>query len=418
MKNSGHGSFLAGMLDQALQSGANFCLTLVMARLLDTHAFGLLAMGQALALYAGTLHTSLIAEPFSVNAAQYQGPELTEYLLWNNRLHLFLCIATFGILAIAAGLSHLAGRETGGGAFWCAALSVPGYLNLWYTRRVCYALNRQRQALAGTFAYLAALTSGLLLASRLYRLDPFSVSAVFTLSACLPLIPVLSLPPGIAGNRNPLPSSRWRILHWNYARWHLGGNIISGLGQFIAYPILAWSGGMGSSGALRIVEMIFTPINQGMTSLALVITPTLAKLRHADGIAAMQAYLARWRRILALGLCLALGIMLVLGDRLTIFLFGKARGTGLGLVAVFFGLTLLLRILVDFGPAMILRLTQNTRAFFVNGWISGLAGTLLSGAGGALGGLPGIVGARVLTSALSGVVFARHASHHTRGNPL
>lgn len=406
---SGFTTYGVGVVDQLLLSGANFVVTLVLARLLSVDEFGVFTMGQVLALYTGVLHVSLIGEPFSVNFSKYTGPDLDDYVRWNNVFHISLSAAVmvvlFGLAVVSGFLTPMVVPHV----LICGGLAAMSYFAVWHTRRLCYALRQDGRALIGTTCYIVLMASGLGGLYWLGCLNACTAMGVVAFAGGVLLIPVfrdLSAAPRGSIWRN---DGEWGRTHWRYAKWHLGGNAVTGLGQFIAYPVLAVTDGMGASVALRIVETFYAPINQGVTSLGMLVLPRLAVLRETQGMEALRKPLKRMCLVLGVGSIVLMGGLLFAGDSLVVLLFGPEKGKGLGLATALYGGILLLRVVFDMGPALFLRVIQDTRAFFVNGWVVGVVGTILIGTVAAAGGVISVITAKLVVAGISGVVFAVYA---------
>ncbi|MEI8121094.1 MAG: hypothetical protein WCI20_03515 [bacterium] len=405
--------YIGGMLDQGLQSGALFLMTLLWARILSVDEFGVFALGQVIALYVGAVHTSLVSEPFSVNYARFTGSELLAYTRWANRLHWGLCGIIVVIFFAAAGVGWGFGYPNAAKVLVCVALATPAYNTLWQTRRVSYALAQPRRALVGTLIFIGVLSCGMVLVCVSTRPNAILSMLIFALAA---------VPTGLgmrgAGPDSSLgdPQAWWRD-HWRYAKWHMAGIFVSGLGGVMAYPMLAWFGGVKVSGSLRLVETLYGPINQGLTSLGMVILPRLTQAREEGG---MEMAVGRLRRVRALLLLAAIPLPLVAalwGGWGMRALFGEIQGSGLGTAVTWYAGLITARVVVDFGPAMVLRVARETRGFFMNGWITGIAGALAACVAAAYS-VECVIAVRLAVAALSWFVFARYARAFMPGRSL
>lgn len=402
--------YVAGLADQTLQSGVNFAMMIFLARFMDTGEFGLFAMGQVVGLFFTVVHISFVAEPFSVNFARYHGRQLSQYVHWNNSAFYWICGAGCGGLGAMASLLLLLGWPSSSKVFFCAALAFPTYLVLWHTRRLCYALKRARQALAGTALYALLLIGGIGVVAWMHRLNACLAMIVFAIAGASLLVPLIRNSWRTADmGASAEAKGEWFRLHWEYARWHMGGSVLAAIGNFVVYPVLAAGWGIATIGSMRIIETFYAPINQGMTALAMVLVPRMAALQESTGIHAVEHVLRDIRILLLIGVGVTLAAVAATGDSLVCLFVGPSKGAGLGLPAVLYGTMLLVRIVIDLGPAMILRLKQDTRAFMTNGWVAGIGGTVLVGFF-ATHGLMAAIGARVGVTALSGLVFIRAAA--------
>ncbi len=403
-------AYSLGALDQFLVSGANFTVTIVLARWLSVEEFGVMAVGQVLALYAGFLHVSLIGEPFSVNFSRFSGAQLDGYVGWNHVLHLLIMGVIVAVFSGGALLAWLLDYGVVARILACAAFFTVSCLAVWYTRRVYYALRREREALSGTLVYLNILGVGLWGLRYLGELTACRAMGVMAVAGGVVMIPLLRgvLREGVRGAF--LGGEGWWRDHWAYAKWHLGGNAVTGMGELIAYPVLATAGGLGACAALRVVETFYAPFNQALTTMGLLILPRLAVLYETHGVGAVRHRLRQMRLVLSVGVVILMGALFWVGEPLVVWLFGAGKGAGLGLAVALYGGVLLLRVLVEVGPALFLRVIQDTRAFFANGWIVCVGGILLIGLAAMYGGIRSVIIAKILVAAASGVVFMVYAA--------
>ena len=408
-------AYSLGVLDQFLVSGANFGVTVCLARWLSMEEFGIVALAQVLALYAGALHVSLVGEPFSVNFVRFPGRQLDDYVGWTHVLHLIIMVSVVVLFLVGALVASLAAKENVARIQVCASLFTVSCFSVWHTRRIYYALRKEREALWGTLAYLVVLGVGLGGLRYTGCLTACSAMAVMAMAGGVVMIPVV-LDMARAGIGAALHGGwMWWHDHWAYAKWHLGGNAVTGLAQLVAYPVLAVTGGLGASASLRVVETFYAPFNQALTTLGLLVLPRLAVLHEAQGPVAVRRRLQRvvWG-LVAVGVAITGGLFVV-GEPLVVFLFGKEKGAGLGMAVALFGLVLVLRMAFDMGPALLLRVMRDTRAFFVNGWIVGLGGALLVGFAAAWGGVMLVIVAKILVLLGGGVVFTIYARRSLAG---
>jgi len=413
LSRRGRERYLLGFFDQGLQSGGLFLMTLFWGRMMTGEEFGVFALGQVVALYVGALHVSLLAEPFSVNFARFAGEELSSYLRWAIRFHWLLCGGACVILLGLAGIFALAGSSCGAKVLVCAALCAPAYFTLWQTRGVCYARVDPVRALKGTLMFLGVLGCGITLIHALRRDDACLAMVVFALA----VVPVgLLFPRDLAASDRSREQGWWRD-HWGYAKWHLGGNLMAGFGNFIAYPVLAYFGGVKAGGALRLVETLYAPVNQALTSLALVVLPRLSDAREEGGMVSVVALLRRVRWVLLAGLLPLPVLAIFWGDWGMQALFGADKGSGLGLATILFSGIIIGRVLLDYGPVMVLRVARDTRAFWVNGWIVGAAAGLTTAIAAAFS-IEWVIVSRFCVILVSWCVFMRYMKSNLFGNSL
>ena len=146
------------VLDQALFSGSNFVVNVMLARWLAPEAFGAFTTAFIVFLVCGTVHAGLLVEPMLVF-----GPSRFER---QRRAYLRRLVGAHGAFSAAfgaaAGVAWALGDALVAGVLAALALAQGGILLLWLARRACLVARRPALAAAGGAAYLVAVVGGAL----------------------------------------------------------------------------------------------------------------------------------------------------------------------------------------------------------------------------------------------------------------
>jgi O-antigen/teichoic acid export membrane protein len=247
------------IVDQALTSGSNFVVNLLLARWLTGDTYGAFAVVFAAYLFAAGFHTVLLLEPLSVMGPSRHSTGLTPYFRSQFVLH-GLLTGILSLVALIAGLilrkfvpgSHLIPAVLG------LAVALPFLLLLWLTRRMCYVMQRPSVAVIGSSSYIAFVVVGMLMLAHFGEIGPFSAFIVMGLGSILGsylLVHSLGLlQTGSAAN----VGMSWRVAlteNWNYGRWLVGSTVLYYiLTQTQMLLVAAWVG-LAAAGTLRAMQL-------------------------------------------------------------------------------------------------------------------------------------------------------------------
>lgn len=264
-----------GVLDQAVVSGANFGLSIALARWLPPAEYGAFAVAFALLLLIGGPYSALLPDALAVVGPRHFRGHGVDYFRTLLVLHTALTIP-IGALFAAATLLPSSARIVA--PVWLAALGLGIVLVLlpWLLRGVCYLEMRPGVALAGSICY--AITLVLLLAGshrRSWLSGPVALVLMSVASACASLWMAASL--GLL--RRP-----WRLLdassvakkHWAYGRWIIGASMAHGTATGLYAPLVATVVGLEQAAVLRALQNLLLPVQQVLTGIGRVAYPSMS----------------------------------------------------------------------------------------------------------------------------------------------
>ncbi len=258
------------ILEQALFSGSNFVLNILLARWLSPEGYGAFAVGFAVYLFLSGFQNALILEPMSVLATSNYLDLLHIYLPGQFVVHFSLTVVLGALTAgVAASMllldtssSPLAGGLLGVGLF------LPFMLLIWLVRRVYYVLQRPQNALICSAVYAVALISGAFLVhTRLSVDDIFPWFALIGIASLVGSVLVL-----FTGQLQFFHEGKWIDLRLFAARqWLLGRSIfiatlLYSLGTQVQVFIAASFLGLQAAGAYRAVQNFMLPMSQVLTA--------------------------------------------------------------------------------------------------------------------------------------------------------
>jgi len=270
--------------DQALISGSNFLIGILLARWLPPEQYGAYALAFSAFLLVSLSYQSLLLEPQSVfgSSAYLDSPrQYLGALLW---AHGALALAIFIILGIGAGLAHALGRPGSlEGALAGVAFAAPCILLFWLVRGAFYVRHAPQHAVVGALFYSALVLGGLLVLFRRGLLSPFTAFLPMGLGAlATSIVLLLQLNPRLRLGRGETMLSRVIQQHWIYGRWALASSVVTWIPWNIHYALLGHFSGMAGAGGLRALVNLMLPLGQACSALSLLITPYAART-HARG---------------------------------------------------------------------------------------------------------------------------------------
>lgn len=315
-------SHLWSIADQALVSGSNFIIGVLLARVMGLEAFGAYVVAQAYLLYANTFQASLVVSPM-MTAIPSETDSATQQRLTRGFFGyalLVLCVTLLGVQSLAwlmglwsehLGLEHLA---------WPLAMAMIGFQLQDWLRRALYVKTANRAVFfSDLFAYggqLAVL--GWLVYAGSLTPDTALLALAFTFF-CSALATSV-----IQGIRPDLVAAVSVIrLHWGASRDFLAIWQLQWLGSQGVVLLGAGMIGQQAAGAIRAAQNLLGPINVAFMWMDNVV-PVRAALHLRDaGRHALIAYLGRIGLVGGVMLSLFTLLLLPVDEWLMAFLYGE-----------------------------------------------------------------------------------------------
>ena len=308
------------LADQAVVSGSNFLIGILLARQLGPEAFGTYVLLQAVMLYVNSYQGALIFQPLLSTAPQLPEAPRRRYLEGAYALQLLLAGALaaltllIGLLValITASVPGLPRFSPGGlVAIPALALALCAFQMLDWQRRILFVNARSHQAL-GLDLCAYGLQGGLLLA--LAALDLLSVATAFfaIASGCAVAWLMFGKPLAWLGKGaatlhgdgiDPSPAALLRPV-WDHAREVLARSWRNSRDYLAAWQF-QWVGSQGvlvvgagligahAAGGVRAAQNIIGPVNLLFQAMENVVPINAARRYAAGGLPGLSAYL--WR---------------------------------------------------------------------------------------------------------------------------
>lgn len=307
-----------GVLDQVIFSGANFLISVFLARSLRNEDFGEFAIGFAFLTFFVQVYTSFALEPMGVLGPTGYRERIASYLSGQVRL-LFLLSAPIGILLVFA--IWLGQSASASSVLIFSAISLPFVLFPLLMRRVFYVLLRPGTALLGSAIYLLVLLLSYYLASQFGILNgaiSILMISLASLLSGLSLLLILRME-NIASDRINL--SEILIETWSFGKWLIVSGVFIGVATQSQIYLTGILSHVEDAGAVRILQTFIQPMMLTATAFSALATPAIT----ADFASAAYKLMRRkifLFTILLGGIALFYEYLLVMfRDRLNQFLF-------------------------------------------------------------------------------------------------
>ncbi|MGI8744318.1 MAG: lipopolysaccharide biosynthesis protein [Bryobacteraceae bacterium] len=310
--------------DQALFSGANFAVNILLARWLAPAEYGAFSLAYSVFLLFAVVHTALLIEPLMVfGSGKYQGvfPSYVRVLL---RGHFALMAPGIVLLFITAFVLGKIYSPTAERAFFGLALSGAAILLFWLVRRVFYVLLQPGWGVLGGALYFSTVMGcmwGLRAVGQLSTTTAFVAMGAASLLASL----ILFARFGFGWSEASEPSFREVAAdHWRYGRWAIASSAVSWFPGSIYYALLpAWQG-LEATAALRALMNFVMPVLQAIAALGMLLVPMLVRDRDSGGFHKMNRTMLLFLGLFCSGAVVyGLALWLLRGHIFQLFYAGK-----------------------------------------------------------------------------------------------
>jgi glycosyltransferase involved in cell wall biosynthesis len=389
----------ASIADQAIFSGTNFTINVLLARWLSQEEYGAYSVAWSVCFILVALHNAVILEPMSVVGPAEFGTRLRSYLKLVTRLNGF---TVFGMGLVAASVAIFYRDLEVRDALSALGLAVPGYLLLLTCRREQYIVDRPIRAFYLSVVYAVLMTGTLAALHNAGKLTAWNAVLVTTVSFLVVFFALATrdLPLDYQPSQHTL--GEISKAHWDYGRW-LVASALLGVGiSDLQVLLLSKMVDLDSAGALRALMNFILPVGQLFTVLSVFALPKLARWMKDRGVAfGLRGSLLYSLSVIFIAL-LYCGALVILGPELEHLLYGGRMAAYLGYLPWLALTALLSGIAIAFTTP--LRAAQNSQ----HALFAGIAATVV-GIGGSLVllpryGLRGAVASLVLANGASAVV--------------
>ena len=335
---------LTVLADQALVSGVNFAVGILLARAMGVEQYGLFALAWMVVLFASGVQQALVIAPLYALTARQENPDQ-----WINRvftLQLFLSVVAFGVVFLIVFVAVQFQPEWyTPGLDWVLGATVAIYLLNDFLRRTLFVRHRPlRVLLMDLFGFgLQPFLIGFLHEAALLSISS-SVGVVLIAQTLSLVVALWNARPGlVVKGLNEL------LAHlWQYSRYLVGTSLL----QWFSgnYFVLAAGALLGPAavGAVRIAQNIMGLLHVLFQAMENIVPVRAAEALHRGGNAAMMTYMRHVAIQALLPTGLLLGALAVFREVIIDFIYGAEYLPYSDLLLAFCGIY----VLVFFGTLM------------------------------------------------------------------
>jgi O-antigen/teichoic acid export membrane protein len=311
--------------DQALFSGANFLVNILLARWLSPAEYGAYSLAFAVFLLFAALHSAILIEPMMVFGAGKYSSRFPRYLR-------VLIGGHFGVMVpvslLLFGATLLLGRlysPQASDAFRGLLFAAAAILLFWLVRRVFYVLLQPAFGVISGALYFVFLIGGV--AALKYTGHLSIVTAFAAMGAAglvASLIMLARFVPAWRSRASEPTLKQVSTDHWRYGRWAMATAVIGWFPGHVYYALLpAWLG-LEGAGGLRALMNFVMPVLQAISALTMLLLPMLVRDRVQGGSKKMNRTMLMFLALFCGGAVIYLtGLWLFRGSVFQIFYGGK-----------------------------------------------------------------------------------------------
>ena len=300
------------ILDQAVFSGTNFLVSVLLARALSNEDFGAFAIGFAMLTFLMQVYISFALEPMSVLGPSHYRDRIGSYLLAQVHLLFLVSLPVAIFLALIIWLDRLLGNDSASGPVLIfSAMSLPLILFPLLMRRAFYVLLKPASALLGSVIYFLVQVSFVLLGMHLNVLNGVSSVLIFSLAGFLSGLLLLLL---LRGEHSPNETLNLRAVlaeTWAFGKWLVLSGVLIGLATQSQIYLSGVLSDIEDAGVVRILQTFIQPMMLTSTAFSALATPSITADFAVGAYTQMQHKMLRFTLVLG-GMALIYEFLLIL----------------------------------------------------------------------------------------------------------
>jgi O-antigen/teichoic acid export membrane protein len=261
------------LLDQGLYSGANFVLSIVLARWLLPSQYGVFSIAFAIYLFAYQIHNAILVETMSVLGPASNHHRLANYIREQIRLHFVLSIPA-GLAVIALGLVIMVFDGILGRAILFMGMVLPFMLLPLLMRRVFYIFQKPYFALLGSGVYAVSMFGSLWAVTIFTDLSVDSAFPILGLAGLVSGTFLIQQVPARGSYLLPV-GSVWSS-NWEYGKWLVFSSVLIALAGQAQTFVVGGLLGLSDTGAFRALQNFVQPIILFFTAVCAFFLPSLS----------------------------------------------------------------------------------------------------------------------------------------------
>ncbi|MBN2118088.1 MAG: lipopolysaccharide biosynthesis protein [Anaerolineales bacterium] len=294
------------VLDHGLQSGANFILSVLLARWLLGSHYGSYSIAFAVYQFVYQVHNATILEPMSVLGPARMQHRLADYLRDQIRLHFVISILA-GLVICIIGVVVFVFNQVLGRVLITMGIALSFILLPLLMRRGFYLFRRPGLAFLGSTIY------ALFLCGQLWILK---ISGYISVDLAFPIIGLAGLVSGLCLVKQ-IPPRQAAVIpagvtwsnNWQYGQWLVYSSLLIALASQVQTLVVGAFLGLSDAGAFRALQNFVQPIILSFAALSAYLLPVLSSDFGTGNISGLKQ---KGKYLLVLFLVISVGFELFL----------------------------------------------------------------------------------------------------------
>jgi O-antigen/teichoic acid export membrane protein len=275
------------ILDQGLLSGANFVISILLARWLTRDEYGAYAMAFSVFILLSGFHNAFFLEPMSIFGPESYLACLAPYIRKLYHFHFaFTLVLAAMVAACIIVLPYFTPDANLPRALWGVAIAVPLILFYWTCRRAAYLHFSPGLAVSGSATYF--ISSLVLVLLMKHWLSPFLGFVIQAVAAIPAAILILGMMRSGRGAQPSLSSGDVLRKHWRYGRWVMGSTIVTWVSGYGYYVLVGALLPMQDVAVLRSLRNLTEPCYRAMAAIILLVLPWASSRFAQEGVAGLK----------------------------------------------------------------------------------------------------------------------------------
>jgi O-antigen/teichoic acid export membrane protein len=278
------------IIDQALFSGSNFLVSVLLARWMTVDGYGAYGVAFSIFILVSGVHNALVRSPVSVIGAKNYSTVFPPYMKRMQAIHNLLSLGLAVVQALIGVVLALMGQPLLASAFWGLAVAQGFVLFYWLMRSAWYVENNIAVALQGTTVYAITYIASVFI-FRLFM--PFEPFAAFLLNGAAGIVAGLYLYIRLQQSdhdtiRLPVPLHNTLLECWKYGRWLVVYALVFWLTNNVYLTLAGAVSDLSTTGALKALQNLVNPVMQVLSAAGLVTLPWMSRRFAQRGIKQLQ----------------------------------------------------------------------------------------------------------------------------------
>jgi len=275
--------------DQAVFSGSNTIINIVLARHLTADEYGAFVVVYVWFTLSQNMYDAFLIEPMAIFGSGKYANVFRQYLGNIYIGHIAFSLLLLVVMAIATFITSLVDSQLVTYALLGVTLSAPLLLTRWLTRQPFYILAKPQWSAVGGLIYFVIGLVGIFGLDQVGQLTPVSALLAMGIASLVSstILTQFLIKPEFRGATS---LSRKTLLreHWNYGKWSSASKMMNWIPINLYYVLLPMLAGLSATGALRAINILQMPLNMGITATLGLLLPMFANMYVHSGKAGLE----------------------------------------------------------------------------------------------------------------------------------